>query len=118
MEEPGATIFFQLVSARYQRGNIILTSNKSYGDWGSVFGDPILATTILDWLLHHSTPINIRGESHRLKERRRAGLLSRPGNPQPPPVELAAVPAAAPGGCGKRSHSLWVFKAWADRSIR
>jgi DNA replication protein DnaC len=76
LDDLGATIFFQLVSARYERGSIILTSNKSYGDWGSIFGDPIIATAILDRLLHHSTTINIRGESYRLKERRRAGLLS------------------------------------------
>jgi DNA replication protein DnaC len=75
LDEMGATIFFQLVSARYERGSIILTSNKSYGDWGSIFGDPIIATAILDRLLHHSTTINIRGESYRLKDRRRAGLL-------------------------------------------
>jgi DNA replication protein DnaC len=74
----GATLLFQLVSARYERGSIILTSNKSYGDWGSVFGDPVLATAILDRLLHHSSTINIRGESYRLKERRKAGLLSHP----------------------------------------
>ncbi len=43
LDELGATIFFQLVSARYERGSIILTSNKSYGDWGSIFGDPIIA---------------------------------------------------------------------------
>ena len=73
----GATIFFQLVSARYERGSIILTSNKSYGDWGSIFGDPIIATAILDRLLHHSTTINIRGESYRLKDRRKAGLFPR-----------------------------------------
>ena len=77
MDEMGATIFFQLVSARYERGSIVLTSNKSYGDWGSVFGDPIIATAILDRLLHHSTTVNIRGESYRLKDRRRAGLLVR-----------------------------------------
>ena len=76
LDDLGATIFFQLVSARYERGSIILTSNKSYGDWGSIFGDSIIATAILDRLLHHSTTINIRGESYRLKERRRAGLLS------------------------------------------
>src|SRR5947209_5960834 len=75
LDDLGATIFFQLVSARYERGSIILTSNKSYGDWGSIFGDPIIATAILDRLLHHSTTINIRGESYRLKDRRRAGLL-------------------------------------------
>ncbi len=53
LDDLGATIFFQLVSARYERGSIILTSNKSYGDWGSIFGDPIIATAILDRLLHH-----------------------------------------------------------------
>ncbi len=53
----------------------MLTSNKSYGDWGSIFGDPIIATAILGRLLHHSMTINIRGESYRLKDRRRAGLL-------------------------------------------
>lgn len=78
LDELGATIFFQLVSARYERGSIILTSNKSYGEWGSIFGDPIIATAILDRLLHHSTTVNIRGESYRLKDRRRAGLLTRP----------------------------------------
>ena len=62
LDDLGATIFFQLVSARYERGSIILTSNKSYGEWGSIFGDPIIATAILDRLLHHSTTINIRGE--------------------------------------------------------
>jgi len=77
LDELGATIFFQLVSARYERGSIILTSNKSYGDWGSIFGDPIIATAILDRLLHHSTTINIRGESYRLKDRRKAGLFPR-----------------------------------------
>src|ERR1700757_1868430 len=77
LDELGATIFFQLISARYERGSIILSSNKSYGDWGSIFGDPIIATAILDRLLHHSTTINIRGESYRLKDRRKAGLFPR-----------------------------------------
>ena len=63
LDDLGATIFFQVVSARYDRGGIILTSNKSYGEWGSTFGDPIIATAILDRLLHHSTTINIRRES-------------------------------------------------------
>lgn len=77
----GATIFFQLVSARYERGSIVLTSNKSYADWGQVFGETTIATAILDRLLHHSTTVNIRGESYRLKERKRAGLLSAPVKP-------------------------------------
>ena len=76
LDAMGATIFFQLVSARYERGSILLTSNKSYGEWGNVFGDSIIATAILDRLLHHSTTVNIRGESYRLKERRKAGLLN------------------------------------------
>ncbi len=65
-----------MVSARYEKGSILLTSNKSYADWGSVFGEQTLATAILDRLLHHSTTLNIRGESYRLKERRKAGLFS------------------------------------------
>jgi len=100
LDDLGATIFFQLVSARYERGSIILTSNKSYGDWGSIFGDPIIATAILDRLLHHSTTINIRGDSYRLKDRRRAGLLTRPEDQQVPPV--VPGPAIAPSRRGRR----------------
>lgn len=103
LDEMGATIFFQLVSARYERGSIILTSNKSYGDWGGIFGDPIIATAILDRLLHHSTTINIRGESYRLKDCRRAGLLGRPeGQPE---SGAEAMATAAQKVAGKRSRS-------------
>lgn len=105
LDDLGATIFFQLVSARYERGSIILTSNKSYGDWGSIFGDPIIATAILDRLLHHSTTINIRGESYRLKDRRRAGLLPRPEE-QRPEVELPPPPAVTISSRGKRKLTL------------
>ena len=75
LDEVGATLFFQLVSARYERGSIVLTSNKSYGDWGSVFGDTVIATAVLDRLLHHASTLNIRGDSYRMKERKKAGLL-------------------------------------------
>ena len=102
LDDLGATIFFQLVSARYERGSIILTSNKSYGDWGSVFGDPIIATAILDRLLHHSTTVNIRGESYRLKDRRRAGLLARPEDQQAGTTALVPPAAGAPSSRGKR----------------
>ena len=78
LDERGATVFFQLVSARYERGSSVLTSNKTYSDWGMVFGDQIIATAILDRLLHHSTTVNIRGESYRLKDRKKAGLLAPP----------------------------------------
>jgi DNA replication protein DnaC len=92
LDPMGATIFFQLVSARYERGSIILTSNKSYTDWGAVFGDQTIAAAILDRLLHHSTTINIRGESYRLKERKRAGLFAA----VPPAGYPAGVMEAAP----------------------
>jgi DNA replication protein DnaC len=75
LDAVGATIFFQVVSARYERGSILGTSNKSYGDWGAIFGEHTLASAILDRLLHHATTLNIRGESYRLRERRQAGLL-------------------------------------------
>lgn len=77
-----ASLFFQLVAKRYERAPTILTSNKSFLDWGEVFGDPVLATAILDRLLHHATTINIKGESFRLKEKRRAGLLDSKAKPQ------------------------------------
>ncbi len=70
-----ANLFFRLVSARYERGSLALTSNKEFVDWGHVFGNPVLATAILDRLVHHSTILNIRGDSYRLREKRRAGML-------------------------------------------
>ncbi len=71
-----ATAFFTLVSARYERGSILLTSNKGFAEWGEVLGDAVIATAILDRLLHHSHILNIRGESYRLREKKRAGLFA------------------------------------------
>jgi len=76
LDEVGANQLFQLISARYEKGSIILTSNKSYGQWGTIFGESTIAAALLDRLLHHSTTLNIRGDSYRLKDRKRAGLLS------------------------------------------
>lgn len=74
--EPNAAhLFFQLVSRRYERGSLMITSNRSVGEWGTVFGDPVVATAILDRLLHHSQVITIRGDSYRLREKRRSGLI-------------------------------------------
>ncbi len=70
-----STALFTLISARYERGSIILTSNKGFAEWGEVLGDTVIATAILDRLLHHSHVINIRGESYRLREKRQAGLF-------------------------------------------
>ena len=75
IDRQGANLFFQLVSRRYERGAIILTSTQSLGAWGEVFGDPVIASAILDRLLHHSITVNIRGDSYRLKEKMKAGLL-------------------------------------------
>jgi hypothetical protein len=74
-EQNAAHLFFQLVSRRYERGSMLITSNRSVGEWGTVFGDPVVATAILDRLLHHSQVITIRGDSYRLREKRRAGLI-------------------------------------------
>ncbi|WP_281033860.1 MULTISPECIES: IS21-like element helper ATPase IstB [unclassified Mesorhizobium] len=71
-----AHLFFQLVSRRYERGSRLITSNRSVGEWGEVFGDPVVATAILDRLLHHSHVITIRGDSYRLREKRRAGIFN------------------------------------------
>lgn len=76
LDRMAAQFLFQLVSRRYLRGSIILTSNKSYGDWGDIFADQVLAAAILDRLLHHSTTVNIRGHSYRLREKRKAGIFT------------------------------------------
>ena len=68
-EAHAAHLFFQLVSRRYERGSLI-TSNRSVGEWGEVFGDAVVATAILDRLLHHSHVLTITGESYRLREKR------------------------------------------------
>ncbi|MBM3281069.1 MAG: IS21-like element helper ATPase IstB [Candidatus Handelsmanbacteria bacterium] len=75
-DREAATAFFGLVSARYERGSIVLTSNKGFAEWGELLGDAVIATAILDRLLHHSHVLNIRGESYRLKDKRQAGLLA------------------------------------------
>lgn len=78
LDQVATSFLFQLVSQRYTMGSIIVTSNKSYLEWGAVFGDEVAAAAILDRLLHHSTTVNIRGESYRLKDKKRAGVFSTP----------------------------------------
>lgn len=76
LDRIAAQFLFQLVSRRYLKGSIILTSNKSFADWGDIFADQVLATAILDRLLHQATIINIRGNSFRLREKRNSGLFT------------------------------------------
>jgi DNA replication protein DnaC len=64
--------FFELVTARYEHGSILLTSNTSFSQWGSLLGDEVLATALLDRLLHHAEVIPINGSSYRMKDRREA----------------------------------------------
>jgi DNA replication protein DnaC len=63
-----AHLFFQFVCYRYEKSSTVMTSNKSFSEWEEIFGDPVIATAILDRLLHHSHVINIKGNSYRLKE--------------------------------------------------
>jgi DNA replication protein DnaC len=63
-----AYLFFQFVSHRYEKSSTIITSNKSFADWQELFGDAVIATAILDRLLHHCKVVNIKGHSYRLKE--------------------------------------------------
>jgi IstB-like ATP binding protein len=62
----GGNLFFQLVNARYERAAMVLTSNRGFAEWGEVFGDPVVATALLDRLLHHAVVIQIEGSSYRL----------------------------------------------------
>ena len=77
LERATANLFFQLVAKRYERGSILLTTNQQVTEWGHVFGDETIAAAILDRLLHHSHTVVIKGESYRLKAKKRAGLLGR-----------------------------------------
>jgi DNA replication protein DnaC len=95
IDRQGANLFFQLVSRRYERGSIVLTSNQSLGTWGEVFGDSVIAAAILDRLLHHSVTINVKGESYRLKEKRKAGLIGTTARAIP---EAATATGAATEG--------------------
>jgi DNA replication protein DnaC len=77
-EAEAANLFFQLVSARYERASLIVTSNKPFGRWGEVFGDDVVAAAMIDRLVHHAEVISLKGDSYRLKDR-----------------DLGRVPAAA-----------------------
>jgi DNA replication protein DnaC len=71
---------FELVTARYERGSILLTSNTSFAEWGNLLGDEILATALLDRLLHHAEVLAINGNSYRMKDRLPPGTsFSQPG---------------------------------------
>ncbi|RCW41080.1 DNA replication protein DnaC [Halopolyspora algeriensis] len=68
-EAEAANLFFQLVSSRYERASMIVTSNKPFGRWGEVFGDDVVAAAMIDRLVHHAEVISLKGDSYRLKDR-------------------------------------------------
>jgi len=68
-EPEAANLFFQLVSSRYERASLIVTSNKPFGRWGEVFGDDVVAAAMIDRLVHHADVVNLKGDSYRLKNR-------------------------------------------------
>jgi len=81
----GGNLFFQLVNARYERGAMILTSNRGFAEWGEVFGGTVVATALLDRLLHHAVVVQIEGASYRL--RRHADLI--PDNARNRPINTS-----------------------------
>ena len=95
----GGNLFFQLVNARYERGAMILTSNRGFAEWGEVFGDPVVATALLDRLLHHAVVVQIEGSSYRLRqhtdlvpEHIRSKALIQPPPLMPPPRRRGRPP--------------------------
>ena len=95
----GGNLFFQLVNARYERGAMILTSNRGFAEWGEVFGDPVVATALLDRLLHHAVVVQIEGSSYRLRqhadlvpEHIRSKALIQPPPATPPPRRRGRPP--------------------------
>jgi DNA replication protein DnaC len=79
MDATSAHWIFQIVSRRYERGSIVLTSNRGFGDWGQVFADQVVASAILDRLLHHATVVNIKGQSYRMRAHVPSPGLAREG---------------------------------------
>jgi DNA replication protein DnaC len=79
MSREQANLFFQVVARRYERGAMILTSNLMFGSWDQAFaGDAVLTAAMLDRVLHHATIVTIQGDSYRLKDKRKAGMISTP----------------------------------------
>ena len=73
-DKEASHLFFRLISMRYENISTIFTANKSYSEWGEIFGDPVIVTAILDRILHYSITLNLKGESYRLKSRKKAGM--------------------------------------------
>lgn len=91
LDREAAELMFQLICSRYEKGSIILTSNKFFSDWGELMSDTVIATALLDRLLHHAHVINIRGDTYRLKDRLKTGVKTVP----PADIHAADKPSIA-----------------------
>jgi DNA replication protein DnaC len=85
-EAEAANLFFQLVSSRYERASVIVTSNKPFGRWGEVFGDATVAAAMIDRLVHHAEVVSLKGDSYRLKDRDLGRVPDRRRSLTPDPV--------------------------------
>ena len=104
MSREQADLFFQVVAQRYERGSMILTSNLTFGSWDSAFvGDGVLTVAMLDRILHHSIIVSINGESSRLKDKRKAGVLAAPAK------ITRHLDGAARGRSPSRAPSYYAF---------
>jgi DNA replication protein DnaC len=94
LTKAGANLFFQLVNARYEKGAMILTSNRSFKEWGEIFGDNVVAAALLDRLLHHAVVIKIEGNSYRLRAHKdlMPEAFARPQHPDQPPKQKRGRP--------------------------
>ena len=88
----GAMLFFQLMSRRYERASTVLTSNKSFEEWGDVFGDEVMASALIDRLVHHCHIVNIRGNSYRMKHHAALAAALRPDSDERPPTTTRRSP--------------------------
>jgi len=78
-----ANLFFQLVSSRYERGSVIVTSNKPFTAWGEIFGDPVVAAAMIDRLVHHAEIFSLKGDSYRLRDKKLASPKPKMAMPLP-----------------------------------
>ena len=99
MTRTGAMLFFQLIGRRYEHASTVLTSNKSFEEWGEILGDEVMAAALIDRLLHHCHIVNIRGNSYRMREHATSG-----NSPSPQTMRRLAAGSAVPYG---PRRSIW-----------
>jgi len=98
LEREAGHLLFHLIRRRYEKGSLMLTSNQPVGAWGEMLSDEVVATAILDRLLHHSHIVTIKGESYRLREKRRAGIVPRSTRPSLHPLTRCRSAASSSAG--------------------